>query len=155
MSGQGYLGGHTKIYLSEDGTIWPKGTHLDECGKEIKALTEPTRQNRWSDDGYVQIHSQGKDLFSGQTRKEQELRIIAEYANSYLNRRRPKVLEQIDPILVEHINNRGGVVGWLNSSATHLKRFWEIVNYKSGIMNTRPFPSSNGTIFVPNKKRKK
>ena len=70
MGRAGYHGAHTKIFISEDGTVWEEGSER----------ARPSR--RWANDN-IQVEDEQRG--PRQNQKEHEYRILAVYAEFLLH----------------------------------------------------------------------
>jgi hypothetical protein len=115
MGDGGYTGGHTKIFISEDGTIWPE----DMPAKPVR----PSK--RWADDA---IRPDTCDSRRKSNHKKHEFRILAAYAHAFRTNTRPARVEAVPTTLVEIIRQSGGVIEWINQDPARLSRFWKFVD---------------------------
>jgi hypothetical protein len=98
MSKGGYIGGHTKIFLSEDGTLWPDGA--DPVAKTTK---------RWGSDGVELVGPHERKRFVAQSGKTAELKFLAAMAAAYRNRETVKTLPRLPQGLRPYVEAAGGL----------------------------------------------
>ena len=112
--GHVYQGSHTKIYLSEDGTIWPEDPHSRK-----DSLTK-----RWSVNGSqeIAIGDRPPNLV-----KAAKYRYLAILAKAYVSKDLAKKLAPPPPELWHAINAAGGIIEWINNDPKILERFWQMV----------------------------
>lgn len=113
MGSGGYVGSHTKIFLSEDGTVWPE---------DIVAGPAPSK--RWANDA---IWPDTSDQRRKSDHKKHEFRILAAYATAFHTKTRPPSIHNVPTTLLEIIRQAGGVIDWINQDEARLSRFWKFV----------------------------
>jgi hypothetical protein len=144
MSKGGYVGGHTHIHLSEDGTVWPVGSHLDSNGEVLKATTFKGGSKRWAEDPLDEPSPEQKSSLL----KENEFTVLAEYANAYRKQTPARILRSLSPLLVANVERCGGVVEWINADPHRLARFWKMVSDQGK-------PKRTSLVMPRSKKRQK
>ena len=146
-----YVGGHTKIYLSEDGTVWPAGAHADSGGEETKSLRGATHNKRWADDTLTDLAAEGgRSLL-----KQEEFIILAEYASSYRTKKPTRVLRSLSPALVASVERFGGVVEWINADEHRITRFWNMVKEQENPSRKKSSCSRSGKALEFARKKNK
>ena len=110
-----YNGGHSKIYLSEDGTVWSQVSEREPHSR------------RWADDN-IQVSSEEEHSRGPRHNyKEHKYRILAAYAESYRTRKPAKPLHRVPSSLYLKIQASGGAMEWINKNEKRLERFWKFV----------------------------
>jgi hypothetical protein len=114
-----YVGGHTHVFLGEDGTSWP--TPIDSCqSEEIR--------DRWSNN---RPSENNLSVASNSNHKSYELKLLASFAQCYRGKLPLNRLPLIPLEMAERIIKAGGLVEWINGDRKRGDRFWKIVREQS------------------------
>jgi hypothetical protein len=109
-----YTGSHTKIFLSEEGTIWPDDPSEPRLGQ----------RKRWSVDGIKISIDEEK---APNSIKQARYRYLAQLARAYRTKQHIKELPQPPKELWPAIESAGGILEWMNNDEKLLGKFWEMV----------------------------
>lgn len=123
-----YTGGHTKIFLSEEGTIWPDDPKTPH--------EKPAK--RWSNEGGL---SDSDDPKSPNAIKAARYRYLAQLATAYRMKQKVRELPQPPKELWPAMHAAGGIIEWVNKDAKALHTFWHMVaEQESGKWDARVKP---------------
>ena len=110
-----YNGSHTKIFLSEDGTIWP-----EDPKKNYEKLAK-----RWSIE-HVEIKTPDMKA-AARSIKSAKLQYLAQLAKLYRSDKIARSLPIPPRELWLAIHGAGSVVDWINNDRRILELFWGFV----------------------------
>jgi hypothetical protein len=130
----GYTGGHTHVFLGEDGTAWP--TPIDA------AQSEEWRK-RWSNN--PRNDECGASAAPNATFKTYEMRLLASFAQCYRGQQPVNKLPLIPLRMAERIMRAGGLVEWINADRKRVERFWKFARNQSAAPAARPRRLHAGT----------
>ena len=110
-----YSGGHTKIFVSEEGTIWPEDP--------LNPREKPER--RWSIAGSAHDSDEPKPL---NKIKIARYRYLADLARAYRTKQSVEALPRPPQELWPVIRAAGGIIEWINNDTKALETFWYMVD---------------------------
>jgi hypothetical protein len=123
-----YTGGHTKIFLSEEGTIWPDDPKTPH--------EKPAK--RWSNESGLSDSDEPK---SPSAIKAARYRYLAQLATAYRMKQKVRELPQPPRELWPAMHAAGGIIEWVNKDAKALDTFWHMVaEQESGKWDPRVKP---------------
>lgn len=124
-----YSGGHTKIFVSDEGTSWP--TAFDDPSVSTGELSRPKPQRTWS--------GKRSEDPPGRLAHKDELEHVILCARAYREDRLTEGFPQPAQKLVDVVAAYGGNVSWLLASPKRKKRFIEALKKaKNGTRRHRP-----------------
>jgi len=122
----GYSGGHTQVFVGEDGTSWP--TPIDARSEDWRKCWSNNPRNDECAASAPPIPSF----------KSYEMKLLAGFAQCYRGQQPINKLPLIPLQMAERIIGTGGLVEWINADRKRSERFWKFVREQSAAAADRP-----------------